>query len=96
MKSENELEALDEIAARLTMIEFALEVLFAREMASLPADLSEHAKAAFIEIMSRPYGAMTGDINEAQQLRAIAERSVELAERFVHKVTAREAFLRTQ
>ena len=95
MKS-NELEPLNEIAARLTLLEFALEVLFAREMASLPSDQSKHAKAAFLDLMSRPYGALTGDMQEAQQLRTIADRSVELAERFVHKVTAREATLRTQ
>ena len=55
----------NEIAARLTLLEFALEVLFARDMARLP-------------------------------MRAIADRSVELAERFVHKVSRREAELRAQ
>lgn len=94
MNGEYLLNTADEVGARLTMIEFALEILFAREIASLPAEASEQAKQTFIELMTRPYDETTGEQNESGSVRAISEQTVEFAKQFVHKVSEREAFLR--
>jgi hypothetical protein len=89
--TENEL-----IAARLMMLEFAIEIIWANNLAHADIQTSAKVKDDFLRLMQKPYGRMTGDREQALKMRAIALQSCEDAKRFVAKVQRREVLIREQ
>lgn len=87
MKEEIGPAELDEIAARLTILEFALEVLFARDLAKLSEELSEQTKGAFLEVMTRTDAVSDHD-------KSIQKRAEAIGMKFVSKVSERERSMR--
>jgi hypothetical protein len=84
----------DEIAARLMMFEFMLEVSMANQLAAVPPSRSAAAKRVLVEKMGQPRPDSVDDFLDNRRLQSIAARSVELAEHFVAKVSEREAEIR--
>ena len=95
MEIEEDLQAFkDELSARMTLIEFAIEVLMANQLTHRPEQESAKFKEDFIAAMGRPYGAITSDLDEAARMRSISERSVMLAQQMIDKVLRREHLMR--
>lgn len=88
------LTEIEEAFARLTMLEFMLEVVMANQLSEAPPKDSEIAKSDLLRISTRTYGHITGDLDAARNMRNVSERASEMAARFVEKVARREAEIR--
>ena len=87
-------DPIDEISARLMMHEFVLEVAIANLLARADRDQAAQAKRDIIDRMRTPRPDSLEDFEKDPQLRAIADRSAEMAQRFVQKVGEREDDIR--
>lgn len=87
---------IEEAFARLSMMEFLLEVVMANQLMDVPQGVSDQVKRDLVETMQRAYGPLTGDIETAKRMAAIADRSVEMLEHFLQKLARREAELRAR
>ncbi len=87
---------IEEAFARLSMLEFVLEVVMANQLVGVSQAASDEAKTDLVETMKRAYGPLTGDLDTAKRVAVISQRSVEMAERFVQKLAQREAEIRAQ
>jgi len=90
------LTEIEEAYARLSMLEFAIEVIMANQLARADEESSRVTKEDFVRVAARSYGAMTGDLDTARRMQAIACRSAEMAERLVDKVARREKEIRAR
>ncbi|MCC5022877.1 MAG: hypothetical protein J6386_08820 [Candidatus Synoicihabitans palmerolidicus] len=79
--------------ARLSMIEFAIEIMMANQILFSSEADSEAFKRDFIDRFSTPRLGPASDSSEDEQL---AERSRQMAERLIEKVADREAGIRAQ
>lgn len=92
---------IDEAFARLTMLEFALEVVMANHLVQFTPEASENFKVEFLSRMQSfdlSSSDSSGSFSHAHEQKEaeIARRSLELAERFFQKVADREAEIRGQ
>jgi hypothetical protein len=83
------LTANDEIAARLTMLEFAIEVMAANALRFMPEADASGALKTFVDRFDRSYGVMTGDPLEAQRIVATTELAKANAARLAEKIERR-------
>jgi len=83
---------IDEAFARLSMLEFAIEVHTANTLAWQPQEISDQWKRDFVQRAGSPRlpNVLTNEQKEAE----ILARSKQMAENFVKKVAEREAFIR--
>jgi hypothetical protein len=95
------LTPIDEAYARLSMLEFALEVVMANHLSKCNQELSNKFKDDFVRKMHPPdlsSPALSGPFSpEREQKEAeIIQRTIEMAERFMQKVAKHEAEIRAQ
>ena len=86
---------IDEAFARLSMLEFALEVMFANKLASDPMQSSQKFKDDFVRLMRAgklpdKFNTYRDEVKEAE----ISQRAIQMAEHFIQKVTVRETLIR--
>lgn len=82
------------IYAKLTMLEFAVEVMMANDLAGNSEKTSEQFKADFIERMSRQARFITGDLDAAEVVQNINTSASKMAENLILKVSQRETEIR--
>ena len=90
---------IDKAFARMTMIEFAQEIIIANELARCPVDASQKWKDDFRRLMRQPSFPDTNSpvTTEREQKEArIFDLSTKMADRFVEKVQIRESLIRQQ
>lgn len=85
---------IKEIAAKLTLHEFLLEIIIANNLAHIPEHEADHFKSTITDRMSRPYGVLTGDTEAAQEIQDVVALTREHAGLFVQKLSRREAEIR--
>jgi hypothetical protein len=85
---------MNEIACRLTMLEFMLEVMLSNDLARIDELQSAAFRKDLVEKSKRAYGVMAHTPEAIAELQAASARVIELTERFAHKVATREAELR--
>jgi len=86
--------ALDDILTRLTLHEFLLEVLMANQLTRMDVAAAERVKADLPLTVGRAYRAITAHLALTGTMEQVNLRLVEVCERFVEKVSEREAKLR--
>lgn len=91
MLSDNDVVGL---YAKITMLEFAIEVMMANELSENSEETSSQFKADFIERMSRQAKFITGDLDAAQTIQNINVAAAKMAENLISKVSQREAEIR--
>jgi hypothetical protein len=89
-------DPVEEVFARLSMLEFALEVIYANWLAGRPAKESEAFRRDLVEKNKRGYGRLTVDPQAVESMQRIVQRSNKMMERFAHKVATREREFREQ
>lgn len=85
-----------EAFARLSMLEFALEIVIANELSKNTLDISQRWKSDFVRMMKNPRlpDSLTPG---SEQLEAyIVERACQMAQRFVHRLAERETLIRAE
>jgi hypothetical protein len=82
-------DPIAEAFARLTMLEFAVEIMLANQLSRDSPTDSAKFREDFIRASKKGYGPMTADEAETRQMLAIARRSEELADRLMEKVRRR-------
>jgi hypothetical protein len=87
-------ETEKEICARITMLEFVLETMWASNLAYQSEDESKETKRQFSEASKKSYGPMTADKTLAHELVDMAEMVSKSADHFMKKVSRREIELR--
>lgn len=86
---------INEAFARLSMLEFLLEVIAANELARHEPEHSKAWKANFLQRFEAPILGPIPATTAAEQTEAwIAERSTQMAKRLMEKVTDRERGIR--
>ena len=84
-----------EVFSRLSMLEFAVEVLMANALAENNEQYSAAFKEDFISRFSTPTFGSLPDCPEAEQVEAwIAERTSQMASKLIEKVASREKEIR--
>jgi hypothetical protein len=88
------LEPIDQVAAKLTMLEFVLEATVADRLSLLPLDNSKKWKEDFVRL-SR-IATLPDNLTPAsnEMLVEIFQCSCRMAEHFVEKVARRETLIR--
>jgi hypothetical protein len=83
---------IDEAFARLTMLEFAMEIHTANTLSWQTPESSDKWKQDFVRLARSPIlpASLTNEQKEAE----ILQRSIQMAENFVQKVAEREALIR--
>jgi hypothetical protein len=86
---------INETFARLTMLEFAVEVMIANELSRQPQAASVQFKNDFISRFSSPIFSSGPILSDDEQAEAwIAERTQQMASRLMEKVASRESEIR--
>lgn len=88
------LDDAGEVFARLSMLEFVLEIVLGSELAIQDEQAARRFKEALIEQSKKGYGPITADPEKIAYMQALMIRSNEMMEQFVKKVTRREAEVR--
>ena len=77
------------------MLEFAFEIIISNNLSKASPEFSQIWKTEFVRMMKNPK-LPDSFTHDSEQLEAdITERAVQMAERFVQKVAAREALMRS-
>jgi len=84
----------EEIGARFTALEFALEVIYANWLSGMVLEASDALKIDIVNRMDRAYGPITADPVEIEQMQQSVARAKQIMERFVYKVGRRELEIR--
>ena len=89
-----QLDDASEVFARLTMLEFALEIFFANALLIQEPAGAQQFKEGLVKAMDKAYGPLSGDPEVIATMHAVRDRSKELMEQFVKKLGRREQELR--
>lgn len=90
------LSDIQEAFARLSMLEFVLEIVMANQLAQADEGHSTKAKQDLVAAMATPYTLANLEQVERSGGEFIALRAAEMAKRFAEKVAAREREIRDE
>lgn len=88
--------AIDDTAARITALEFALEIMWATQLAHTHPEQSAQVKEQYVAAMARPYGPLTSDPAQAHRMRGMSLAAAKHAANLAMKVWRHENQLRAQ
>lgn len=87
-------DPIEEVAARLSMLEFLLEVSIANQLAVSDPQRSDAVKRDLVDRMKKPRADSAAAIQDHPRAQVLVARSVEMMERFVQKLGERESEIR--
>jgi hypothetical protein len=86
----------DGVFARMSMLEFCQEIIVANFLANTTEDISKKWKDDFLRLSRTPNLSEKFSPASEQKEAQLVEIGVQMSERFVKKVTIREALIRLQ
>ena len=86
----------DGVFARMSMLEFCQEIIVANFLANTTEDISKKWKDDFLRLSRTPNLSEKFSPASEQKEAQLVEIGVKMSERFVKKVTIREALIRLQ
>jgi len=88
-------DPIAEISARMTVLEFVLEVMLANDLAAMDLGTASDFKRDIVSRMGRAYGPIAGDLETAKKWQDVANRAEQIAARLIEQVGRRETEIRT-
>jgi hypothetical protein len=88
-------DPIAEISARITVLEFVLEVMLANDLAAMDLSTSSDFKREIVSRMGGAYGPIAGNAETARKWQEVTNRAEHIAAKLIEKVGRRESEIRT-